>query len=287
MKKVLVTGSKGFIGESLVAYLKKMEYEVLGFNSEDGDISDCDIYEKYKPVEISYIFHLASKTFIPSSWEHPVDFYKTSIIGTQQVLELCRKKNIPMTFVSAYVYGISEKLPIAEITPLNPNNPYAHSKYLTEELCKFYSDYYNVKITIIRPFNIYGKNQKDYFLIPHIIKQVLDEEEIKVKDLNPKRDYIYLDDLICGLIKTMTYKKKFSIFNLGSGVEYSVKEIIDIIQNIFKTDKSVISDNIERKNEITRVVADISKAKEELDWSPRFSFREGIKDILEKMSDER
>ncbi|MFY4804662.1 NAD-dependent epimerase/dehydratase family protein, partial [Aliarcobacter butzleri] len=85
----------------------------------------------------------------------------------------------PLTFVSTYLYGVPEKLPISENDEIKSNNPYAHSKYLAEELCRFYSDYYNVKVTIARPFNVFGKNQKDIFLIPLIIKQVLYADVIK------------------------------------------------------------------------------------------------------------
>ena len=118
------------------------------------------------------------------------------------------------------------------------------------------------------------------FLIPYIVKQVLNNEAIKVKDLNPKRDYIYLDDLISGLIKTLYNNKQFSIYNFGSGTELSVKEVIDIIQKIAGTNKKIISEKEERRNEIMNVIADISKAKNDLDWVPEFSFEDGIKDIL-------
>lgn len=284
MKSILVTGSNGFIGEALVETLKKIGFEVLKFNSSDGDIAEFDFVKRYEKQEIDYVFHLAAKTFVPDSWENPLEFYKTSVLGTGQILELCRHKNIPLTFVSAYLYGLPEKLPICEDDKVKSNNPYAHSKYLAEELCRFYSEYYDVKVIIARPFNIYGKNQKDMFLIPFIIKQVLIDDVIKVKDLYPKRDYIYLDDLIDGLVKTIENKKRFSIYNFGSGSELSVQEIIDIIQKIAGTKKEIISEKQERPNEIMNVVADIRKAKYELGWEPKFSFEKGIKYIIEDLN---
>lgn len=185
-----------------------------------------------------------------------------------------------MTFVSAYLYGKPEKLPISEFDEIQSNNPYAHSKYLAEELCKFYSEFYAVKVTIARPFNIYGKNQKDHFLIPYIIKQVLNNEVIQVKDLNPKRDYIYLEDLVDGLVKTMENNKQFSIYNFGSGTSLSVSEIIETIQKIAGTNKKVISEYQERQNEIMNVVADIQNAKKDLDWKPIVSFEDGIREVI-------
>ncbi len=280
MKSILVTGARGFIGSALIENLTSLGFDVIKFDSLNGDISDYDFLKEYENTDIIHIFHLAAKTFVPDSWKNPLKFYKTSVLGTGQILELCRHKNIPLTFVSAYLYGLPEKLPISEDDKVKSNNPYAHSKYLAEELCRFYSEYYNVKVTIARPFNIYGKNQKDMFLIPYIIKQVLNDVVIKVKDLYPKRDYIYLDDLTAGLVKTLDNKKQFSIYNFGSGEELSVQKIIDIIQKVAGTNKKVISEQQERQNEIMNVIADIKKAKDDLNWKPTLSFEDGIREIL-------
>lgn len=280
MKTILVTGANGFIGVALVNALKGKGFNVLTFDSFDGDISEIELIKKYENENIEHIFHLAAKTFVPDSWDNPLSFYKTSVLGTNNILELCRKKNASLTFVSAYLYGKPEKLPISEFDEIQSNNPYAHSKYLAEELCKFYSEFYAVKVTIARPFNIYGKNQKDHFLIPYIIKQVLNNEVIQVKDLNPKRDYIYLEDLVDGLVKTMENNKQFSIYNFGSGTSLSVSEIIETIQKIAGTNKKVISEYQERQNEIMNVVADIQNAKKDLDWKPIVSFEDGIREVI-------
>lgn len=286
MKTILITGSNGFIGSALSIQLEKMGFTIITFNSVDGDISDFNFISKFENVKIDYIFHLAAKSFIPDSWNNPLKFYKTSILGTGNILEFCRVKNIPLTFVSAYLYGEPNQLPISENDKINANNPYAHSKFLAEELCKFYSENFNIKISIARPFNIYGKNQNENFLIPYIIKQLLVENEIIIKDLTPKRDYLYLDDLIDGLIKTMDCKHTFSIFNFGSNTSISVKEIIETIQETMGTNKKVIDEKIRRKNEIMDVVADIKKAKKELEWTPKISFKDGIKYIISDLHNE-
>ncbi|MCG3685610.1 NAD-dependent epimerase/dehydratase family protein [Aliarcobacter butzleri] len=287
MKNILVTGASGFIGTELVNNLKKSGYKVFEFNSKDGDISEYNLLEKYKDINIDHIFHLASKTFVPYSWENPLEFYKTIVIGTGNILEFCRLKNISLTYVSSYLYGVPKTLPISENSDITPNNPYAHSKYLAEQMCKFYSDFYNVKVVIARPFNIYGINQKEHFLIPHIVNQVLNNDIINVEDLKPKRDYIYLKDLINGLVKTIKVENSFSIFNFGSGEELSVQELIDITQKVANTNKKIVSKNNARKNEIMNVVADITKAKKELNWQPIYSFEDGIKEILSALKNEK
>ncbi len=280
MRNVLVTGANGFIGKALVSKLKKDGFCVICFGSSDGDISEFDFVKEYNTLKIDYVFHLASKTFVPNSWTNPLEFYKTSVLGTGNVLELCRNRNIPCTFVSAYLYGLPDKLPISEKDRIKPNNPYANSKYLAEELCRFYSEYYNVKVVIARPFNIYGKNQKDVFLIPHKILQALNNKEIKVKSLQPKRDYIYVDDFVEGLMKTIDAQKQFSVYNFGSGVELSVQEVICVIQKTLGINKKIVLEKQERQNEIMNTIADISKAKHDLGWEPKISFEEGIKRML-------
>ncbi|MGD9554012.1 MAG: NAD-dependent epimerase/dehydratase family protein [Arcobacteraceae bacterium] len=286
MKNILITGASGFIGKALSNKLTSIGFNVIQFNSSYGDIAHFNFVNEFSNIKINHIFHLAAKTFVPDSWINPLKFYETSVLGTGNVLEFCRYRKIPLTFISAYIYGEPEQLPISENCKLNANNPYAHSKLLAEEMCQFYSENFNIKIVIARPFNIYGKHQNEKFLIPYILKQVLQNEEIKVKDLHPKRDYLYLDDLVDGLIQTMNCNNNFSIFNFGSGYSLSVEDIIQKIQEVVGSNKKVIAENIQRKNEIMNVVADITKAQEELGWRPRISFQEGIKEIVAGISHE-
>jgi len=276
-KNVLVTGSKGFIGSLLVTQLQSKGYTVFEWDENNGDISTTPI----ELQNIDHVFHLAAQTFVPRSWDEPYSFYKSNTLGTINVLEFCKTKEISLTFISAYVYGAPNTLPIDETHELKPANPYMHSKILAESACKFYSDNFDVKVNIIRPFNIYGPGQSDRFLIPEIILQTLsNSEEIKVQDLSPKRDFVYIDDLIDAILLSMKSDGYFNIFNVGSGESYSVKEIIDLIQKIANTNKDVVSNDNVRKNEIPDVIADISFAKEKLNWSPKFNLEDGLKKLV-------
>lgn len=281
MKNILVTGASGFIGKPLTGALRDSGYSVLELGHDAGDIADASTLERFHDVPVDFVFHLASRTYVPDAWREPAEFQRVNVNGTANVLELCRKRQIPLTYVSAYLYGIPVALPIKESDRTEPNNPYALSKHLAETLCNFYAAYYDVPVTIIRPFNIYGAGQKPHFLIPEIISQIKAGQPIHVKDLAPRRDYLYLDDLLAGLLCTLSFKPGCRVFNLGYGSSMAVREIIDIIQSAAGTSLEVVCDNQVRSNEISDVYADIGKAAQEMGWQPRVSFFEGVRRVLD------
>lgn len=288
MSRMLVTGASGFIGRALTARLKDSGRDVVSMDSTHGNIASRKTLAKFAQQEIAHVFHLAGKTFVPDSWDDPQTFCQTNVLGTINVLEYCRKNSIPMTYVSAYVYGHPDTLPIAENSAIRPSNPYALTKRLAEEACEFYASTYNLSVTTIRPFNVYGIGQSKKFLIPAIVSQVLNGgNKIVVKDLAPKRDYVYLEDLVTALLAAMDKPEGYRVYNIGSGVSLSVQEIIDVIQDIAGTRKRIVCDHVIRNNELMDVVADISKAANELKWHPRFSFRAAIENIIRSEEDQR
>jgi nucleoside-diphosphate-sugar epimerase len=282
MKKILVTGSKGFIGRQLVSVLDGLGHEVVGLDSKFGDIADQHTLEPFYESQIGYVFHLAARTYVPDSWVDPALFQRVNVFGTLNVLELCRINRIPMTHVSAYLYGVPNKLPVTESDNIEPNNPYALSKFLAESLCRFYAENFEIPVTIIRPFNIYGAGQKKHFLIPEIVAQVKSGGAIKLKDLSPRRDYLYVDDLVDALVLSMKVKKGCQVYNIGCGRSFSVNDVVEAIQSEMGASLPVISENSPRVNEISDVYADISSAVKELGWSPRHSFEEGIREMIRK-----
>ncbi len=277
MKKVLITGSKGFVGKNLINYLNNYSFQVIKTNDFSLDLK---IKESWTEIEkCDYLIHLAGKSFIPESWEEPGKFIENNILLTTNALEYCRMNGTKLIFLSSYLYGNSSSLPIKENSPIEVNNPYALTKLLSEKLCYFYRNNFQVKQVILRVFNLYGPGQPKNFLLSKIINQVKNKESIQIESLLPKRDYVYIDDLCSAIIKSINYEGNENIFNIGSGKSYSVKEIIHIIQKTYGTSLDIKNKKKIRKNEILNTVADIRLANKELGWSPIVDINEGLKKI--------
>jgi nucleoside-diphosphate-sugar epimerase len=281
MKKILVTGSNGFIGSALVKRLSGLGFFAIGFDIADGDIAVEGSLTHLEKEDISYVFHLAGKTFVPESWSHPFGFYRTNVLGTANILEFCRKTGSGLTYVSSYLYGNPEYLPIDENHPVKAFNPYSHTKLVTEEICRYYQGQFNLCISILRPFNAYGPGQSGQFLIPELIRKVLDPQIafIEVMDLRPKRDFVFIDDFVEALYLSMDGPR--GIYNVGSGSSVSVEEVINIIKDLTGIPKTVLPKNVERPMEIFDLYADVTKITASLKWKVNVSFKEGLARCIE------
>jgi UDP-glucose 4-epimerase len=276
-KRILVTGATGFVGKNLIPRLDEKGYQIFPVAKSIGyDLNDNSCFHSFQNEGIDVVIHLAGRTFVPESWNDSTSFYEINSLGTQRVLEFCCKSNIKLVYVSAYVYGIPQYLPINELHPVVPNNPYAHSKWLGEELCRFYSRELGVKTVILRPFNLYGPGQTDNFLIPMLIKQIKENKEIIVQDETPKRDYLHISDFVEACIETIDFEESFKIFNVGSEASFSVQEIIEIFTNNYNNRIKWRSLGEKRHNEISETISDCTAIKQCLGWSPKISFPKSL-----------
>jgi nucleoside-diphosphate-sugar epimerase len=275
---VFVTGATGFVGAHLVQALRAQGRHVVTHSRADGDIARCPL--RFDGVE--RVVHLAGRSFVPDSWQQPRDFYDVNLLGTANVLDACRRSNLPVVFVSSYVYGNPRSLPIAEDHPLQPLNPYSHSKILAEDAVRYYRSQFGVRATIVRPFNIYGPGQDERFLLPTIIRQGVDPaiDRITVRDLRPRRDFIHVRDLVALLIATLA-RVDDGVFNAGSGASFAVGEVVAEVNAALDRPKPVECTGDERREEVLDVVADISRAGRELGWTPRVAFRDGVRETVE------
>lgn len=277
---ILVTGASGFIGGYLAQALESSGHRVHRHSIEHGDIATCALEFK----DVCRVFHLAGKTFVPASWEQPRGFYEVNVLGTANVLEFCRRTGACVTLISSYVYGKPQWLPIDENHPVQPLNPYAHSKILAEEIGRYYQAQFGVPVTTIRPFNIYGRGQDRRFLLPTLIRQALDPvcDRIVVADLRPRRDYIHVRDLIALLLATME-RPTCNVYNAGSGRSVGIQEVVELINQLIGCVKPLESRQTPRPEEALDVVADISRAERELEWHPRVALAEGLLEMIEWM----
>ena len=273
-KNILVTWANGFIGSHLVPALRAAGYLVSTHSTRQGDIRNCQMdFEG-----IGHVFHLAARTFVPDSWTAPLSFYEVNVLGTVKVLEFCRSQGASLTLVSSYVYGPPARLPISEDEPLRAFNPYSHTKILAEETGLYYQRQFAIPVTIIRPFNVYGLGQDRRFLIPSILWQAIDpgQAAIEVADLNPRRDYIFIADLIDLLVRT-AFRREGGVFNAGSGSSWAVGDVIALVNGFLPTPKPVRVEGLARPEEVADVVADISRARREFGWDPRVPLPDGLR----------
>lgn len=275
--RTLVTGATGFIGRHLCSALKQGGFDVCQHSHADGDVASASLdYD-----DVNHVFHLAGLTFVPESWHKPSEYCRVNVLGTYNVLDLCRRHSAALTYVSSYVYGRPQSLPVSESHPRAAANPYSLSKLMAEDACLFYSENFGVRTTVIRPFNIYGLGQDRRFLVPTVVNEATrgdGDNPISVADDRPRRDFLHVSDLVRFLVLTVEPGVS-GVYNAGSGAATSVRELIEaVIANVGP--RRIISRGEMRKNEILEVRADISKAQQELGWNPKISLDVGLKELV-------
>ena len=303
---VLVTGADGFIGSHLTETLVRQGYKVRAFvyynsfNSwgwldqcaEDvkgrfevfpGDIRDPHgVKEAMKGCDA--VLHLAALIAIPFSYHSPDTYVETNIKGTLNILQAARELDIKRVIhtSTSEVYGTARFVPITEDHPLQGQSPYSASKIGADQLAfSFYSSF-NLPVVTIRPFNTYGPRQSARAVIPTIITQIANgAREIKLGSITPTRDFSYVKDTVAGFIAALQAEGGLGeVINLGSNFEISINETAQLIGDIMGISIEIISDEIRlrpEKSEVERLWADITKAKEILDWKPTYGGRDGFR----------
>jgi len=291
-KRVLLTGAGGFVGSHLAEELRRQGAEVLDIDVRGNNPIDLRDWQRLREFgsklgKVDLVFHLAALMFVPYAFENPREVYEVNVLGTLNLLELCRLQKVDkIVFASSYIYGSPQYLPVDEAHPINPTNPYARSKVMGEAFCRAYNQDYGLKCAILRPFNLYGEGQNDSFLIPSILKQIAGGK-VELMDPEPRRDLLYITDAIKAYIKAGEYEgADFEVFNIGLGLSYSVDEIVRSILNIWGRQVEVSYQHKRRRNEILDVVANIQKAAKELGWTPGVELKEGLRRYIKWYKDQ-
>jgi len=284
MKQIVITGHNGFLGSNLLSKLISEKYKIIGISKTIKknnsikqikrnilNIKDSDIAKN------SCIIHLAAITNVAYCEKYPEECYKVNAIATQKILEIARKKNCSLIYPStSHVYAIPHKLPIKEAHPIDATSVYSESKISGEKLCETYSKSYGLNISVLRLFSTYGPKNSEYKVESRIITQLLSNRPIKIGNLFPKRDFVYIDDVIRAFQTVMKNLKGFNTYNVGSERSYSIQEICNILKKLSGKKNPIIVDKKKlRKNDIKNVVSDCSKIKK-LGWKPKISINKGL-----------
>ena len=279
--KIAVAGSDGFVGKQVCAKLESEGHEIVRIDLAQGfDLSAPNSIERIPVVEC--FIHLANLVYVPGSYENPSLYYRVNYMTTLNALEVCRKYGARLVYISSYVYGTPQYLPVDEKHPICPFNPYAQTKVICEKLCEGYHRDFGVKVSVVRPFNIYGAGQKGMLLIPEIIGQLKEgKEEIQLKAASPRRDYINVVDVASAICSCALSDEEYGVYNACSGESVSVKEITEIINRNLKHKVKFIFSASDRPNEVDETRGSC-KRLESIGWKKSIGFEDGIREILKE-----
>ena len=288
MKEIIITGHTGFIGTSLTQKLISSPYKITGISRTKQ--KQFSIKQKQKDLnkitnsdipKNSIIGHLSANADFALCQKKPKECFLTNVIGTEHLLEIARKKDCKLLFVGTrHIYGIPRKLPIKEDHCREANSIYSATKLQAEILCESFSKTYSMDITTVRLFSGYGPKSPQNSLILRIIKQLLEKNELRLGNLFPKRDFIFIDDVVSALVMLLKQIKGFNTFNIGSGSSTSIQTLCDKLMKLEKKTVPIIQEKtLLRKDDIPEIRADISKIKQ-LGWEPKISLDEGLKRTL-------
>lgn len=304
-KKVFVTGAAGFIGSHVVeelvhqgavvtalvhynsnsniANLNYLNLEILQqVNIVFGDVTDA-FQMDYLIKGQDIVLHLAALIGIPYSYVAPAAYVAANINGTLNILEACRKNNTSKLVVTSTseTYGTALYAPIDEKHPLQGQSPYSATKIGADKLAESYWLSFGLPVCIFRPFNTFGPRQSMRAVIPTIIAQALqDGNEIKLGSLSPVRDMVFVKDTAAGFLKAgLSANSNGEVISVGTGTGATIGQIVDLVQEIIGTNKTVLEDTGRvrpEKSEVFKLICDNQKAKALLDWEPKLSLKEGL-----------
>lgn len=308
MKNIFITGGAGFIGSHLVEALVKSGHKVktlVRYNKENsigwlsnankdikneveilfGDINDPFLIEK-NTKNIDIIYNLAALISIPYSYESPSEYVRTNINGTLNCLEAAKKNNVQQFIQTSTseVYGTAQQKKISETHPLNAQSPYAATKIASDQLTLSYFKSFNLPATVIRPFNTFGPRQSMRAVLPNILMQIAKSKknpvDVILGNVNSRRDFVYVSDTVNGFMKCINNKKiNGEVINLGTGTQFSILEVVNILRKILDKKIRIITDKKRvrpKKSEVDILIANNTKAKKLLNWRPNFSGKKGF-----------
>ncbi len=304
--KILLTGGAGFIGshlaESLLAHgqdliifdnfndfydpqLKLKNVQKLRRKGEfilyREDLLNRPALEQiFKTHRPEVVIHLAAYAGVRPSLQGPALYAEVNITGTTHLLELAREYGL-QNFIfgsSSSVYGINSKVPFHEDDTLEkPISPYAATKRAAELLCFVYHHNYQIPITCLRFFTVYGPRQRPEMAIHKFTRQIQQGKEVKVyHEGKSQRDYTYIDDIVQGILAALDHPSQFEIFNLGNSQTVLLMDLIRLIETALGKEARLRLMPAQ-PGDVPITYADISRAREKLGYIPTIYIGEGVR----------
>lgn len=296
MKNLLITGASGFVGQwamKLFAEHPDWGYKPLAMERVDlrdqGEVERC-----VRTIVPDAVLHLAAQSFVPQSFDDPKETLEVNAVGTLNLIQSLQRTNFSgrlLYISSGDVYGrvSDENLPVNELLPPKPRNPYAVSKICAEEMCLQWHRTHQLDVVIARPFNHIGPGQNQNFVVPSLARQVMAvhqgaKDHVLAGDVDTTRDFLDVRDVVsayAALLKRGVAGKKYVV---ASGVERKISKLLDTLCTVMdvKVDVKVDTERL-RPSEQRRMVADASLLRSDTGWIPQYSIEQTLSDILNQI----
>ena len=283
--RVIVTGASGFIGHNMVRRLSKIKAETLVIDRvqpaehfPNVEFEWADLRHLNKEYEADFLIHLAAVTNAGYAEKYPMETYETNVLGTVNLMNHVRISRRIIFPSTALIYKASDK-PISEDSELDQSSNYALSKTIGEAILKFHSNRQQVDHTVVRFFNVYGPGQLAMYIIPQVLRQIIEENNVVVRNGAVMRDMLFVDDCIDAVLRlAVTPEAANDVFNIGSG---EIVTISDIARQAIRVSERTDVEYTDLEQNIdfspTAIMADIKKVTSTIDWAPRVSLSEGLK----------
>jgi len=304
--KILVTGAAGFIGSHTAERLLAEGHQVTGLDNFDpyydpaikrrnleaalgsdhyrfveGDFTSAELLDRLLPEgRFDAVIHLAAQAGVRPSLADPLKYARVNVSGLVTLLDALRRHG-PHRLVatsSSSVYGNTTPVPFSEDAPcIQPQSPYGASKRAGEVYCGMYAQLHGLKITVVRPFTVYGPRQRPDMAIAAFARKLLLDQSITLfGDGSSARDYTFVDDIVAGLLGALACPTGFGIYNLGGEHPVSLSELVTALERA--TGKTA---RIERApmqaGDVERTFADLSRARRDLGYNPSVLLEEGLR----------
>ena len=302
-RSVVITGGAGFVGSHLVKRMLESSGSVTVVDNLhtgrtdllptgaatvsfiEADVRDAKaVHDAFARARPDIVVHLAALHYIPYCDANPVETVEVNVNGTRNILAGCADyPPVKFLFASTAAVYPARDCANSEDSEVGPLDIYGNSKLVGEELCELFHRRTGVPTVVARLFNVFGPNETNAHLIPEVTRQLASGiRQLSIGNLEPRRDFVHVDD-VCRAIQILVGSTTdgYHVFNVGSGVQHSVREVIAAVQKVSGLDISIAQEPKRvRASDRPHLLADISKIRAETGWEPQISLVDGLQELV-------